>query len=72
MVNLMLACGGLLCGHSVCRVDLTVKSEIIRRHQELEAQLDGDLHLGHVLLVTVLVPVVEVLGYFLEHHTAGR
>lgn len=52
------------------RVDLTVKPKVICCHQKLEAELDRNLHIGHVLSESMLVPVVEVLDYFLEHHSA--
>ena len=41
---------------------LTVHSEVIRGNDELEAVLNGDLHIGNILAVLVLVPVMEVLN----------
>ena len=48
-------------------VGLGIDVEILGRVQQLQAQLDGDVHVGHVLLVPVTVPVVEVLYYLFEH-----
>lgn len=45
---------------------LTVYSEVIRGNDELKAVLNGDLHVGNVLAVTVLVPVMEVLDHLFE------
>ncbi len=48
-------------------VGLGIDVEVLGRVQQLQAQLDGDVHVGHVLLVPVTVPVVEVLDYLFEH-----
>ena len=44
--------------------------QIIRRHQQLQAQLGRHVNIRHVLGVLVLFIVVEVLAYFLEHEAA--
>jgi hypothetical protein len=44
--------------------------QIIRRHQQFQAQLGGHVNVRYVLGVLVLFVVVEVLAYFLEHEAA--
>lgn len=51
---------------------LTVESQVVRSHQELEAEFYGDFHIRNVFSLSVLVPVVEVLDNLLEHHSAMR
>lgn len=52
------------------RVDLTVKPKVICCHQKLKTELDRNIHIGHVGSGPVLVPVVEVLDYFLKNNSA--
>lgn len=47
---------------------LTVKAEVVGSHEKLEAQLGRNLHVWHILVLAVLVPVVEVLYHLLEDH----
>lgn len=47
-----------------------VKVEIVGRHQQLQAHLDGNFHVGHILFVLVAVPIVEVVYHFFEHNGA--
>lgn len=49
---------------------LTVQAKIVCRDQKLKAQLDGDIHVGDVLFVLVLVPEMEIFDNFLQNHTA--
>ena len=44
--------------------------QIIRRHQQLQAQLRRYLHVRHVLLIFMLEVVVEVLADFFQHDAA--
>ena len=44
--------------------------QIVRRHQQLQAQLRRYLHVRHVLLILVLEVVVEVLADFFQHDSA--
>jgi hypothetical protein len=44
--------------------------QIIRRHEQFQAQLGRHVDIRHVLGVLVLFVVVEVLAYFLEHEAA--
>lgn len=45
--------------------------QIVSCHQQLQAQLGRDVHVGDILRVAVAVVVVEILGDFLEDHAAG-
>lgn len=51
---------------------LLVKAEKVRSSEELEAKLDGNIHIWDILAVAVLVPVVEVLDYLVENHGTTR
>ena len=44
--------------------------QVIRRHQQLQAQLGRHVDIGHVFGVLVLFVVVKVLADFLEHEAA--
>lgn len=44
--------------------------QIIRRHQQLQAQLRRYLHVRHVLFIFMLQVVAEVLADFFEHDAA--
>jgi hypothetical protein len=44
--------------------------QIVRRHEQFQAQLGRDVDVRHVLGVLVLFVVVKVLAYFLEHEAA--
>lgn len=46
--------------------------QIIRRHQQLQAQLRRNLHVRHVPLLPVLQVVAQVLAHLLQHHAATR
>lgn len=57
--------------HEETRVQTTQSSiQIIRRHQQLQAQLRRNLHIRHIGLVLVLLVVAEILAYFLQDHSA--
>jgi hypothetical protein len=51
---------------------LTIHPEEVGRHQHLETQVDGDVHVRHVFLVLVHVPVLHVLGDILQDSTTVR
>ena len=44
--------------------------QIIRSHQQLQAQLRGNLHIRHILRILILQIVVEIFTDFFEHNTA--
>jgi len=44
--------------------------QVIRRHQQLQAQLGWHVDVRHVFGILVLFVVVEVLADFLEHEAA--
>ena len=46
--------------------------QIIRRHQQLQAQLRRYLHIRHVARVFILEIVVQVLAYFFEDDATAR
>lgn len=41
---------------------LTVHAQVVGRHQQFQTHLGRDVDVGHILLVAVLVPVLEVFG----------
>jgi hypothetical protein len=47
--------------------NLTIKLKEISGHQDLETELDGNIHIRNILLLTVLVPVVEVFDNLLQY-----
>ena len=46
--------------------------QIIRRHQQLQAQLRRYLHIRHIARVFILQVVVEVLAYFFQDDTTTQ
>lgn len=44
--------------------------KVIRRHQQLQTQLRGDIHVRHVGLVFVLLVVAEILAHLFENDAA--
>ena len=50
---------------------LTVKTQEIGGDKQLETELRGNVHIWNVLLVSVLVPVVEVLNDLFHDLTTG-
>lgn len=59
---------------SCVAIDLTLRRlrpcsavEIVRSHQQLQAELTGDLRVGHTLLLAVFLLVVQIFDYFLEY-----
>jgi hypothetical protein len=44
--------------------------QVIRRHQQFQAQLGRHVDVRYVFGVLVLFVVVEILAYFLEHEAA--
>lgn len=53
-------------GIEVGQCTLTIKE--ICCHQQLQAQLRRDVHIGYILSIPVLVVVVEVFSYLLENN----
>lgn len=51
---------------------LLVKTEKVRSSEELEAELDGNVHIWDILAVAVLVPVVEILNHLVKNHGTTR
>lgn len=49
---------------------LLVQAQVVCRRQQLEANLDGNLHVRNVFAVAVSVPVVEVFDHLVEDHGA--
>lgn len=49
---------------------LLIQAQVIGCGQQLETQLDGNVHVGHVFAVLVAVPVVKVLDNFVEDRSA--
>lgn len=53
-------------------VRLTVELQIVCCHQDFQAELDGNVHIWHVLSILVLVPVVKILHDLLQNLTTGK
>lgn len=53
------------------RGGLLIQAQVVGGGQQLQTELDGNLHVGHVLAVAVAVPVVKVLDHFVEHHATS-
>ena len=51
---------------------LTVHAKVVGRHEQLQTHLGRDVNVGHILLVAVLVPVLEVLGDLLKNGTTAN
>lgn len=49
---------------------LLVQAQVVCRRQQLEANLDGNLHVRHVFAIAVSVPVVKVFDDFVKDHGA--
>lgn len=46
--------------------------QVVRRHQQLQAQLWWDVHVRHIELVLVLLVVQEVFADFLENDATAE
>ena len=56
-------------GLTLRRLRLCLAVEIVRSHQQLQAEFTWDLRVGHTLLLTVLLVVVQIFDHFLEYDT---
>lgn len=45
-------------------------AKIIGRHQQLQAQLRGNVHVGHICRILVLLIVVQILAHLLQYQAA--
>lgn len=50
----------------------TVQVQEIGGHQHLEAVLHWNLHVWHIVLVSALVPILEILDKFLKGNTTSN
>jgi hypothetical protein len=57
---------------AAARSGLVVQAQIIGGHQYFETELNGDIHILNIVLVSVLVPVVKIFHDFLKHHATAE
>lgn len=49
---------------------ILIQAQVVSRSQQLETELDRDVHVGNINAVAILVPVVAILDHFVEDHGA--
>lgn len=53
-------------------MELTIETQVVGRHQQLQTHLDGNVHVGDEDFLLVSVPVVEILHHLLHYRATRR